>query len=255
MPKFAGRRKLLEDNPWLTFLLPFIVFMVAGTIEPTPEVPGGEAIGLNIPYSYYPLLYSLKMVLVVAAVCFVLPGYRQFPLRVSPLAVVVGVVGVVVCVGICLLKIESRFLAPALEAIHFGGIIPSGERSSFNPLEEMSATPALAWGFLAVRFFGLAAVVPLIEEMFLRGFVMRYVVQGEWWKVPFGKVTPMAVALGTLLPMAMHPGELLAAAAWFSMVTWLMLRTKNIWDCVIAHAITNLLLGIYVVWSGHWELM
>ena len=255
MWELSGRRELLQRQPWLTFLLPFIVFMLAGAMEPTPDVPGGEALGLSIPYSYYPLLYTLKMVLTMVAVWFVLPGYRQFPFRISPLAVVVGVVGVFVWVGLCLLKVESRYLAPALESIHVGGFIPSGERSSFNPLQEMSARPALAYAFLAVRFFGLAMVVPLIEELFLRGFVMRFVVQGEWWKVPFGKVTPMAVALGTLVPMGMHPGELLAAAAWFSMITWLMLRTRNIWDCVIAHAITNLLLGIYVVCSGHWELM
>ena len=35
------------------------------------------------------------------------------------------------------------------------------------------------------------------------------------------------------------------------MITWLMLRTRNIWDCVAAHAITNLILGIYVVVVGH----
>ncbi len=39
------------------------------------------------------------------------------------------------------------------------------------------------------------------------------------------------------------------------MITWLMLRTRNIWDCVAAHAITNLILGVYVVASGAWRLM
>jgi membrane protease YdiL (CAAX protease family) len=53
----------------------------------------------------------------------------------------------------------------------------------------------------------------------------------------------------------MHPGELLAAAVWFSMVTWLMVKTRNIWDCVVAHAVTNLLLGVYVVATGQWQLM
>jgi hypothetical protein len=124
MSELSGRRALLERQPWLTFLLPFIVFMLVGTMEPTPEVPGGEALGLHIPYSYYPLLYTLKMVLTMAAVWFVLPGYRQFPLRISPLAVVVGVVGVFIWVGLCLLKIESRYLAPALESIHIGGLSP-----------------------------------------------------------------------------------------------------------------------------------
>jgi membrane protease YdiL (CAAX protease family) len=39
------------------------------------------------------------------------------------------------------------------------------------------------------------------------------------------------------------------------MVTWLMVKTRNIWDCVVAHAVTNLLLGVYVVATGQWQLM
>jgi membrane protease YdiL (CAAX protease family) len=62
------------------------------------------------------------------------------------------------------------------------------------------------------------------------------------------------IAVGTAVPMLMHPGELLAAFVWFSLVTWLMVRTKNIWDCVAAHAVTNLLLGIYVVTQHQWQL-
>jgi hypothetical protein len=45
-----------------------------------------------------------------------------------------------------------------------------------------------------------------------------------------------------------------AAVVWFSLVTWLMIRTGNIWDCVAAHAVTNLLLGIYVLVSHDWHL-
>ena len=51
-----------------------------------------------------------------------------------------------------------------------------------------------------------------------------------------------------------HVNEPLAAIAWFSMVTWLYIRTKSIWNCVIAHAITNLLLGLFVIKTGTWSL-
>jgi CAAX prenyl protease-like protein len=105
-----------------------------------------------------------------------------------------------------------------------------------------------------VRFLGLALVVPIIEEFFLRGMVMRFVIRDAWWEVPFGQVTPLAVVVGTAVPMLMHPGELLAAFVWFSLVTWLMIRTRNIWDCVAAHAVTNLLLGVYVVTQEQWQL-
>ena len=111
----------------------------------------------------------------------------------------------------------------------------------------------MAYGFLAIRFFGLVAVVPLIEEFFVRGFVMRFAIDADWPKIPFGTLTPTAVAVGTVLCVLMHPAEAIAAAVWFTSVTWLMFTTKNIWDCVAAHAVTNLLLGIYVVVWSDWR--
>jgi len=254
---------VLEDNPWVVFLAPFIVFMIFTQIEPTPEKAGG-AFGLVIPYSHYPWAYAAKIVLTLAAVGAVWPGYRWFPFRVSPLAIVVGVVGVVVWVGLCKLQLETRVIGPFLSPLldnplgkTFGlaGMFdPEATRSAFNPFEHMADRRA-AWAFLAVRFFGLALVVPLIEEFFLRGFIMRFVMARDWWEVPFGTVTTTAVVVGTVFPMLMHPAELVAAAVWFSMITWLMVRTKNIWDCVAAHAVTNFLLGVYVVASGDWHLM
>ncbi|MGA2796415.1 MAG: CAAX prenyl protease-related protein [Thermoguttaceae bacterium] len=244
-----------RKNPWLVFLLPFVVFMLVGSLEPTPDAPGGKSIGLAIPYNWYPLVYTVKIAMTLAAIAFVMPGYGQFPFRISLLAIVVGVAGVFIWVGLCRLNFESTYLQPALERVKLGWIIGSGQRAAFNPFVQLADQPIRAWIFLATRFFGLVIIVPLIEEFFLRGFIMRFVVERDWWEVPFGKVNRLAVVLGTLVPMLMHPGELLAAAAWFSLITWLMLRTRNIWDCVAAHAVTNLLLGIYVLASGNWRLI
>jgi membrane protease YdiL (CAAX protease family) len=285
----------LSRLPWATFLLPMAVYMLVGTLEPTPPVgppaeaaaeelptPLGEQLepqpyyppehtGLlpEIPYRYYPWIYTAKIVLTILAMLAVWPGYRTFPWRVSGLSVVVGVVGVVLWIVLCHLQLEAKIIG-ALDRF-LGGLSPwadeeapsiglmsligTGERSAFNPLQQLAATPAWAYAFLAIRFVGLAVVVPVIEEFFLRGFLMRYVMHANWWQIPFGQVNRTAVILGTAVPMLMHPGELLAALVWFSMVTWLMVRTRNIWDCVVAHAITNLLLGIYVVTTDNWQLM
>jgi uncharacterized protein len=243
---------LLARQHWVLFLLPFLVFMLVGALEPTPEKAGGAAIGLSIPYAYYPWVYVAKIALTVVAIAFVWPGYRDFPLRLSWLAIVVGVVGGPLWIGLCSLDVE-RACVPYLDRVGLGWLIAAGDRAAFNPFQQLAGPSA--WAFLAVRFFGLVVVVPLIEEFFLRGFVMRFVVERDWWKVPFGTASGLAIVLGTAVPMLMHPGELLAAAVWFSLVTWLMLRTRSIWDCVVAHALTNLILGIYVVLSGTWRLM
>jgi CAAX prenyl protease-like protein len=249
----AGPRgRLLAKNPWLVFLLPFIVYMVVGSLEmgqPTRENPKTRN-WLGIRYEHYPAVYTAKIALTIAAMAFVWPGYRQFRFRVSPLAIAVGVVGVVLWVWLCHQGWERKLLEP----IGLAKFLGLGDRPAYNPLEQLKESPAWAYAFLVIRFVGLALVVPVIEEFFLRGFMMRYVIAQDWWKWPFGQLTPMAAAIGTLFPMLMHPGELFAAAVWFSLVTALMVYTKNIWDCVAAHAVTNLLLGIYVVKYAQWQL-
>ena len=95
----SGRQALLEKRRWLTFLLPFVVFMLVTSVEPKPE---------SMSYEYYPWIYTAKIVLTLGAVWFVLPGYREFPLTVGALSIVVGVVGVVVWIALCRLDIEDR---------------------------------------------------------------------------------------------------------------------------------------------------
>jgi CAAX prenyl protease-like protein len=246
---------LLTRHPWLTFLLPFLVYMAAGMFEPSPPHETGIEVDnwFGMRYDHYPIVYTIKIALTIAAMLFVLPGYRQFPFRISPLAIGVGVLGIVLWIALSELGLEERFVAWIGPETRLVGLLGLGERPSYNPLGQLAASPAWAYTFLIIRFVGLALVVPIIEEFFLRGFLMRVVMSDKWWEIPFGQATTLSIALGTLFPVLYHP-EKLAALVWFSLVTWLMLRTKNIWDCVAAHAITNLLLGIYVVTRGQWHL-
>lgn len=276
----------------LAFVLPMALYMLIGSLEPTPSPPaplpaGGEKdlaeeadlplveplegdllplepdqeplpseaswLGIAIPGAYYPAIYTLKVVVTLGVLVWFWPVYREFPLRVSPLAVVVGVVGVLLWIGCCTLNLEQH-LVDWLGADHVAiGWLGLGERPSYNPLGDPAQDPLVKYGFLLVRFFGLALLVPVIEEAFLRAFLMRFVMHDNWTEIPFGTVNRMALAAGILVPVLYHP-EKLAALVWFSLVTWLMVRTKNFWNCVVAHSVTNLLLGIYVVTTGSWQL-
>jgi uncharacterized protein len=238
---------LLVRHRWLVFVLPIAVYMLCGTLEPSPRATDVKTFGLDPPLAYS-LIYTIKIALTLAALALVSPGYREFRRPPGLLAVLVGAVGIVVWVGLWEL---SRWIGLSERLDSMLG----GQRPASNPLEQLAATPGWAWTFLAIRFFGLVAVVPVVEEFFLRGFLMRMAVDPDWWKVPFGKVNAAAVAVSIIVPVFMHlPGEYLAAAAWFGMITWLMVRTRNPWDCVLAHAVTNLLLGIYVVVWQQWAL-
>jgi hypothetical protein len=270
----SARETLLARYPWLPFVVPLLIYMLAGQLlEPSAPTPlpattstdpaelearrqierdsgANSFLGLKIRYENYPIVYTVKIALTVTVLAFVWPAYRQWPWRVSWLAIAVGAVGVVVWVGLCDLDLESKLWAFA----GWGGDTDLGERPAYNPFEQLKDHPTWAYAFLAIRFFGLVIVVPIVEEMFYRAFLMRFVVGQPWWEIPIGTATRAAVAIGVLFPVAVHPGEILAALAWFGMVTWLTVRTKNIWDCVAAHAVTNLLLGIYVLAFEQWQL-
>ena len=110
---------------------------------------------------------------------------------------------------------------------------------AFNPLEELSSTPAWKMQFMAIRFFGLVCLVPIVEEFFLRGFLMRYIEHPDWDQIPLGMATKLSIIGVAAYALFTHPAEPLAAVVWFSMLTWLYLKTKSVWDCVVAHAVTT----------------
>jgi uncharacterized protein len=251
----AERRRLdvwFKRAPWLSFSLPFAVFMLIGSLEPRPDPAEGSSCRFQIAYQYYPAVYTLKILVTTATIVLVLPGYRKFPFRVTLWGLIIGLAGIVVWVGTCSLHLEQTCLA----WVHLDWLFTVGGRSAYDPFRELASAPRF-WTpiFLTVRFFGLIAVVPIVEEFFLRGLVMPLCVDHDWQQVPFGTMNCPAVLGAVLYGMLTHPSELLAAAIWFAIVTWLMRKTKSIWDCVLAHAVTNAMLGIYVVCTGKWELM
>jgi CAAX prenyl protease-like protein len=274
------KRGWLRRWPGFTFLLPFAIFLIAGMFEPSPPDPKVEAEIARltklreagnvaerslaaeelkkleeeqihkIPYESYPYVYTAKIVLTTIAMLAVIPGYLAFPLRLNSIAWIVGAVGAVAWIVLSKLQVSLYPMLPEMlsKALEMGG------RAGFNPLEELKDNPAWAYGFLAIRFFGLVVVVAVIEEFFLRGFLMRYVMDIDWPLIPFGVFNRLAIATVIIFPVIYHP-ERVAAAVWFGLVTWMMLRTRNIWDCVIAHGVTNLLMGLWVLYSGDWWMM
>ena len=241
------------------YILPMAVYLGLSSFEPAQPPPGAEAKPgiFGLTYDQYPAIYTVKIAITLGVLALCSPAWRQWKFRVSPLAIAVGVVGVVLWIACCRLDLEGRLIeaiGPDSIAAGMLGFLGLGvERPAYNPFEQLGHAPMLCYAFLAVRFFGLAVLVPVFEELLLRGWLMRTMVSPDLWRVEFGRVTTTAVIVGTAFPMLYHP-EKFAALVWFSLVTWLMVQTKNFWDCVAAHSVTNLLLGLYVVWYGAWEL-
>jgi CAAX prenyl protease-like protein len=107
--------------------------------------------------------------------------------------------------------------------------------------------------FLFFRIFGTAVTVPIIEELFWRGWLMRYIISPDFRSVPPGSYTPLAF-WGTALLFATEHGPFwdvgLVSGILFN--AW-MIRSKNIGDCMLAHAITNVCLAAYVLLFNQWQ--
>ncbi len=145
----------LRTNPWLVCLLPFVVFMLVGSLEPVPPVPTGEGaaattaakpwLDLGIEHRHYPLVYAAKIALTVIAMIFVWPGYWQYTRRIGLLGIIIGVLGAVVWIALATWQRQWMPLLADKTGIEWFKTL--GERSAFNPLEQLRDQPALAYGF------------------------------------------------------------------------------------------------------------
>jgi len=104
-----------------------------------------------------------------------------------------------------------------------------------------------------VRFVRLVIIVPLVEEIFWRSFLLRYLIEEDFTRVPFGAFSWKSfgiVTAGFCLEHAMTDWP--AALATGLLYNFLAYRTRSLRACVLAHATTNLLLGIYVLHTRQW---
>ncbi len=226
----------IGKNTAIVFISPIFLFFLIGSLE---------------PYGNYAAVYILKIFAVTLAAAFCFRRWTQlFPLRVTRwtlLAALLGGLGTVLWVG--LTQFQHTLLGE------------TAARAGFNPFEFWGPNAGFEpWAFWGIRMFGLAVVVPLVEEVFLRGFLLRYIYaefphsQTPWYEIPAGALSLSVWGATCFYAAATHP-EWMAALAWFGFVTWYVNRTKNIWDAVILHAVTNGVLGLYVLFSGNWGFM
>ena len=107
--------------------------------------------------------------------------------------------------------------------------------------------------FIAFRIFGSVVLVPILEELFWRGWLMRWLIRPDFEAVRLGTYTRYSFWVTAVLFSAEHGPYwdvgLLAGITY----NWWMLRTRRLADCIVAHAVTNGLLAIYVLYAGHWQ--
>lgn len=119
---------------------------------------------------------------------------------------------------------------------------------------DLFAFPSLRyWLMLILRFARLVVVVPIVEEIFWRGFLLRYFIRERFITVAFGTFSWFSFVAVTVGFMLVHlRADWPAAFITGALYNLVALRTKSLASCVLAHAMTNLLLGIWILRSRQW---
>lgn len=213
----------LFDTPLKVRVIPFILFILL--------TAGQGALGEGSRY----WVYALKTGLGASLLLLLRPRIEEMRWKLSLEGVLCGLVVFALWVGLDNLypKIGSR-------------------QSPWNPIHYFAGSAALGWIFVAVRIAGSSLVVPPLEEVFFRSFVYRYVVRQDFMSVSLGDFHAKAFAI-TVAVFGFEHAEWLAGLASGIVFQALVLWRRRLGDAITAHAIANLLLGLWVVGKGEWH--
>ncbi len=239
----AARRHVIPFAVWIGLLFAVDLFNLA---------PGdGSADDHSLGLVTLAGAYAWRTALGAAALLLWRPWRHHAPLRRRhvPAALRLGAGVFLLWVGF-----ESellRRLAPGLaEAYERWAVLPFGAPRDPLPDPPPYAPAFCGWGLALVRLGGSAFVIAVIEEFFWRGFLYRWIQSLDFLDIDPGRFDPKAFLIVAAVFAAVH-NEWLAALATGLLYGAFYIRTRDVWAAALAHGVTNLLLGIYVLATGN----
>ncbi|MBD3309277.1 CAAX prenyl protease-related protein [candidate division KSB3 bacterium] len=199
------------------YLVPFLAFLVL------------TYAGAWLPHGTY-VVYPIKTVVVAGLLWYYRKAYREVTRRFSWVSIGVGVVVFVV------------WVVPE-------GWYPQLGTSEFNPYTYGEGGISLL--LILFRLAGAVIVVPVFEELFWRSFVIRWLIEPDFRSVPVGQFTWFS-CIATVLGFGFEHHRWLVGLVAGVLYNGLLYSKKDLTSCIIAHAVTNLLLGIYVLLTQQW---
>jgi CAAX prenyl protease-like protein len=232
--------KLLErrQDAAMPRILPFALFMGFIGLESLLRWAAGlmSAADLSAAPAFL-WLYPLRTAVVLGALVYFWPAYQELRARVYSTP---GEVLLVLVIGILVYVAWVR--------MDWSWAV-QGQAAGYNPFHAGAGLGILLAG---IRIFGAVVVVPIMEELFWRSFLMRYLVAPAFITVRLGTFTPLSFGATVLLFGLEHHlwlAGMMAGAAY----NLLLYITQRLWPCILAHALTNLLLAIHVLVTGEWH--
>lgn len=218
------RRKILA------YALPMLVFVALLGLGSALKSPG-PVLWRSAPEFW---IYPLQTLLCAGLLIYFRRDYEFQPLR-RPLFTI----GVALFVFILWIAPQHFFhFAPRLDG--------------FNP-DTFTAAPIQYWATLTLRFLRLVIIVPLVEEIFWRGFLLRFLIAERFETLLFGTFSWLSFAVVTLAFGFSHAiADWPAAVLTGALYNFVAYRSKSLSSCVLAHALTNLVLGLWIMSTKQW---
>ncbi len=107
--------------------------------------------------------------------------------------------------------------------------------------------------YVALRAVGSAALVPILEELFWRGWLMRWLIDRDFRAIALGTYSAQSFWIVAALFASEHGSYWDVGLAAGVLYNWWMVRTRSLANCILAHAITNACLAVYVLLAGQWQ--
>ena len=218
----------MTKAPWFPYIAPFAVFM-----------------GLLALHSVLPLPDLTDQILRVTVMTAVLWFIARpvIDLRVTHLAATLGI-----GIAVFIVWIAPDLLIPGYR--HFWLFDNAVVGKAATSLADGSK---LSWPVLTLRMIRAVIIVPIVEELFWRAWLMRWLIDNDFEKVPLGKYAPQAFWLVAILFASEHGSYWDVGLAAGIIYNWWMVRTRSLGDLILAHAVTNFILSVYVIAFGKWE--
>jgi uncharacterized protein len=106
---------------------------------------------------------------------------------------------------------------------------------------------------LALRAVRAIIIVPIVEELFWRAWLMRWLIAPDFEKIPLGKYVPLAFWVVAILFASEHGSYWDVGLLTGIIYNAWMVKSKSLGDLILTHAVTNACLSAYVILAGKWE--
>jgi uncharacterized protein len=206
----------------LPYVLPFVVWLIGVYLQ-------------SLAPSATLWAYPLRTIVVGALLIYFRKHFTEIKLSFDWTAILAGTLVFVLWVGLDPYLPKSGVSTP-----------------TWTPETLRSESESAFWVWIAFRIFGSTIVVAFMEELFWRSFLARWIINADFKKVPIGTFSLGSFVMTTILFGFEHhewASGIIAGAIYMGLLYW----RKNLFTCIVAHAITNFLLSLYVLKTSSWH--